>query len=101
LVVGNRVAIPNGRRISFDGIDICPVVDGEITSKNSYIDATAWYEGLMFVPVSRHRMRTRSFGGLECVGVEPSCRRVSARYLWSMGFEITGCRKSPDTPPRP
>lgn len=46
--VGDRVAVPNGREITFDGVDICPVADGKITAKISYIDATAWYDHLAF-----------------------------------------------------
>ena len=46
--VGNRVAVPDGRSISFEGVDICPVVDGKVTVKSSYVDAIAWYEQLTF-----------------------------------------------------
>ena len=46
--VGSRTAVPDGRKISFDGVDICPVADGKVTAKISYIDATAWYEQLTF-----------------------------------------------------
>ena len=48
LPVGSRIAVPDGRRISFDGVDICPVANGKVTAKSSYIDATAWYEQLTF-----------------------------------------------------
>ena len=46
--VGSRTAVPDGRSISFDGVDICTVADGKVTAKISYIDATAWYEQLTF-----------------------------------------------------
>ncbi len=46
--VGNRIAVPDGRQISFEGVDICPVVDGKVTVKSSYVDAIAWYEQLTF-----------------------------------------------------
>ena len=46
--VGNRIAVPDGRPISFEGVDICPVVDGKVTVKSSYVDAVAWYEQLTF-----------------------------------------------------
>ena len=48
LPVGNRIAIPDGRSISFKGVDICPVVDDKVTVKSSYVDAIAWYEQLTF-----------------------------------------------------
>jgi ketosteroid isomerase-like protein len=48
LRMGNRVAIPDGRVVKFDGVDICPVSDGKITAKISYVDATAWYDQLTF-----------------------------------------------------
>ncbi len=48
LPIGNRVAIPDGRDIRFDGVDICPVSNGKITLKSSYVDATAWYDNLTF-----------------------------------------------------
>jgi steroid delta-isomerase-like uncharacterized protein len=48
LRMGNRVAIPDGRVVRFDGVDICPVADGKITAKISYVDATAWYDQLTF-----------------------------------------------------
>ena len=46
--VGGRIAVPDGRKIAFDGVDICPVASGKVTAKISYIDATAWYEQLTF-----------------------------------------------------
>lgn len=50
LPIGNRTAVPDGRSISFDGVDICPVTGGKVTAKISYIDATAWYDKLTFAP---------------------------------------------------
>jgi steroid delta-isomerase-like uncharacterized protein len=46
--VGNSVAIPDGRSIRFHGVDICPISNGKITLKSSYVDATAWYDNLTF-----------------------------------------------------
>ncbi len=46
--IGTRTAVPDGRKISFDGVDICPVVDGKVAVKSSYVDATAWCEQLTF-----------------------------------------------------
>ena len=48
LPIGTRIAVPDGRTITFDGVDICPVADGKVTAKISYVDATAWYEQLSF-----------------------------------------------------
>jgi hypothetical protein len=41
MLVGNRIVIPDGRLVKFDGLDACPVREGRITLKNSYVDATA------------------------------------------------------------
>ena len=46
--IGTRVAIPDGRTVTFEGVDVCPVVDGKVAVKSSYVDATAWYEQLTF-----------------------------------------------------
>jgi ketosteroid isomerase-like protein len=46
--VGTRTAVPDGRVITFKGCDICPVANGKVTAKISYVDATAWYELLTF-----------------------------------------------------
>lgn len=48
LPLGTRTAIPDGRPISFRGCDICPVANGKVTAKISYVDATAWYDQLTF-----------------------------------------------------
>ena len=48
LPMGNRVAIPDGRKVTFDGVDICPVVNGKVILKSSYVDATAWYDNFTF-----------------------------------------------------
>ena len=46
--VGNRTAVPDGRTVTFKGCDICPVADGKIKAKISYVDATAWYDQFTF-----------------------------------------------------
>lgn len=48
LPVGTRTATPDGRAITFKGVDICPVAEGKIKAKISYVDATAWYDQLSF-----------------------------------------------------
>ena len=48
LPIGTRTAVPDGRKITFKGCDICPVADGKVKAKISYVDATAWYEQLSF-----------------------------------------------------
>lgn len=48
LPIGTRTAVPDGRPITFKGCDICPVANGKVTAKISYVDATAWYEQLTF-----------------------------------------------------